>query len=252
MKISVITACYNSGETLAATLDSVSSQTFAGLEHIVVDGGSTDNTLDIIRAHGKRVTKLLSGPDAGIYDALNKGIQAASGDLVGIMHSDDLYSDPSVLEKVAQFMATAGTDSCYGDLVYVERQDISKISRYWRSGSFNAERFRYGWMPPHPAFFLKREVYSKYGLYDLSFPLASDYELMLRMLYRHRVSCAYLPEVLVKMRCGGASGYGLANTPRMLFENYRAWRSNGLPVNPLTFALKPLRKLSQFVMPPAV
>lgn len=246
MKISVITVCYNSEATIADTLDSVSAQTFSGLEHIVIDGGSEDNTLGLVKAHGKRVSKLVSGPDKGIYDALNKGILASTGELVGILHSDDLYSTPSVLEKVAAFMESRGADACYGDLVYVQRSTPQKVSRYWRSGDFSPERFRGGWMPPHPAFFLKRSVYEKYGLYDLSFPLASDYELMLRMLYRHRISCAYLPEVLVKMRCGGASHSGLINTPRMLLENYRAWQTNGLPANPLTFLLKPLLKLRQF------
>ena len=246
MKISVITACYNSGATLAATLDSVSAQTYAELEHIVVDGGSRDNTLDIVKAHGKRVSNLIAGPDKGIYDALNKGIRLATGDIIGIMHSDDIYSEPAALAKVAEFMARSGTDSCYGDLVYVERANPDKIVRYWHSGAYAPERFKAGWMPPHPAFFLKRSVYEQHGLYNLDFPLAADYELMLRMLYRHKVSCSYLPEVLVKMRCGGTSRAGLLNTPKMLIENYRAWRHNGLPANPLTFICKPLHKLKQF------
>jgi glycosyltransferase involved in cell wall biosynthesis len=251
MRISVITVCYNSGATLADTLDSVSAQNFPDLEHIVVDGGSTDNTLDIVKAHGTRVSRLLHGPDLGLYDAVNKGIRVSTGDVVGIMHSDDIYSGPEVLQKVADFMGRAAVDSCYGDLVYVERNDIKKITRYWRSGDFAPERFRVGWMPPHLAFFLRRAMYEKHGLYDLSFPLASDYELMLRMLYRHKVTCAYLPDVLVKMRAGGASGYGPFNTPRMLLENYRAWRRNGLSSTPLTFLLKPLLKLRQFYSSPA-
>ena len=246
MRISIITACFNSGATIADTLKSVSAQGYGGLEYIIADGGSTDNTLALVKEHGHRVSQVISGPDGGIYDALNKGIKAATGDIVGILHSDDIYADASVLQKVAEFMAARGVDSCYGDLVYVDRGDISKTVRCWRSGEYNRENFRRGWMPPHPAFFLKRAVYGKYGLYDLAFPLASDYELMLRMLYRHGVTTAYLPEVLVKMRCGGASRAGLINTGRMLIENYRAWQGNGLPVNPLTFLLKPLSKLRQF------
>jgi glycosyltransferase len=147
-------------------------------------------------------------------------------------------------------MSRTGVDACYGDLVYVKREDTSKVVRYWRSGPFEPERFRRGWMPPHPAFFLKKSVYEKYGLYDLAFPLASDYELMLRMLYRYRVSCAYLPEVLVKMRCGGASRAGFLNTARMLRENYRAWKINGLDPSLSTFLLKPLSKLSQYSAKP--
>lgn len=246
MKISIITACYNSAATIGDALDSVSAQTFADLEHIVVDGGSQDATLELVEARGKRVSRVITGPDAGIYDALNKGIKAAAGDIVGIMHSDDFYADDSALQRVAEFMAVKGTDSCYGDLAYVGRGDTSDIVRRWRAGEYNRENFRRGWMPPHPAFFLKRAVYEKYGLYDLAFPLASDYELMLRVLYRRGISAAYLPEALVKMRCGGASRAGLINTGKMLIENYRAWKCNGLPVNPLTFIMKPLSKLRQF------
>jgi len=250
MKISIITACYNSGATLADTLDSVSAQDFDGLEHIVVDGGSTDDSLDIVKEHGRRVAKVIAGPDKGIYDALNKGIAASAGEIVGIMHSDDMYADPSVLRKVADFMGKSGADACYGDLVYVRRDEPSKVVRYWRAGDFEPEKFRRGWMPPHPAFFLKKSVYEKYGLYSLDYPLASDYELMLRMLYRYRVSCVYLPEILVKMRCGGASRAGLVNTARMLRENYRSWADNGLNPSLSTFLLKPLSKLGQYSAKP--
>ena len=250
MKISIITACCNSEVTLADTLDSVSAQDFDGLEHIVVDGGSTDNTLDIVKAHGSRVARVIPGPDKGIYDALNKGIVASAGEIVGVMHSDDMYTEPSVLRKVADFMVKSGTDACYGDLVYVRRDEPAKVVRYWQAGDFEPEKFRRGWMPPHPAFFLKRSAYDKYGLYKLEYPLASDYELMLRMLYRHRVSCAYLPEILVKMRCGGASRAGLVNTARMLRENYRAWAANGLNPSLSTFLLKPFSKLEQYSAKP--
>ncbi|HOI41300.1 MAG TPA: glycosyltransferase family 2 protein [Elusimicrobiales bacterium] len=250
MRISVITACYNSVATLADTLDSVSAQAFDGLEHIVVDGGSTDNTLEIVKTHGKKISRVISGPDKGIYDALNKGIAAATGEVVGIMHSDDVYAGPEVLGKVAELLKATGADACYGDLVYVEREDISRIVRYWRSGPFEPEWFRRGWMPPHPAFFLRKSVYEKYGLYDLAYPLASDYELMLRMLYRYRVSCVYLPEVLVKMRRGGTSRAGVFNTVRMLRENHRAWKINGLTPSLSTFLLKPLSKLGQYAFRP--
>lgn len=247
MRLSIITVCHNSGATLTDTMESVSAQTFGDIEHIVVDGGSTDNTLDIVKAQGKRVSRIIPGPDKGIYDALNKGISAATGDVIGIMHADDFYPDKSVLEKVAELLARSGADSCYGDLVYVERENPSKMVRYWRAGEYHKELFAKGWMPPHPAFFLKRSVYEKHGLYDLAFPLASDYELMLRMLYRHGITTTYLPEVLVKMRCGGTSRAGLVNTGRMLFENYRSWKHNGLPATPLTFVLKPLSKLGQWL-----
>jgi len=246
MKITVITACYNSGATVADAIRSVAAQDYGGVEHLVIDGGSKDGTQDIVKTLGLKVARFTSEPDHGIYDALNKGIRAATGDVVGIMHSDDLYANASVLSHVAQFMAEKGVDSCYGDLVYVERAAPDKVVRTWRSGDYDRENFRRGWMPPHPAFFLKRSVYEKYGLYSLDFPLASDYELMLRMLYRHGVTTAYLPEVLVKMRCGGTSRAGVVNTSKMLMENYRSWTSNDLPVSPFTILMKPLSKLGQF------
>ncbi|HAF96474.1 MAG TPA: glycosyl transferase [Elusimicrobia bacterium] len=246
MKISIITACFNSAATMADTLKSVSGQDYGDIEHIIVDGGSTDNSLALVREHGKRVSRVISESDTGIYDALNKGIKAAGGDIVGILHSDDLYANDSVLQKVAEFMSAKSVESCYGDLVYVERGNTAKIARRWQAGEYDRENFKRGWMPPHPAFFLKRAIYEKYGLYNLAFPLASDYELMLRILYRHGISTAYLPEVLVKMRRGGTSRAGPINTGRMLLENYRAWKCNNLPVNPLTFIMKPLSKLSQF------
>lgn len=249
MKISVITACYNSGATLADALDSVSAQTWPELEHIVVDGGSTDNTLEIIKERGKRVSRLITGPDGGIYDALNKGIKAATGDIVGIMHSDDLYACDSALQKVAEFMAAKGTDGCYGDLVYVERGNTDKIIRYWKSGEYDRENFRRGWMPPHPALFVKREVYAKYGGFDTEYKISADYELMTRLLYRHRLKAAYLPDLIVKMRFGGESNRGAANLIRKSLEDYRIIKRYGLG-GAGTLVIKVVSKIPQFFRKP--
>lgn len=245
MKISIITACYNSGATVADTLMSVSGQRYGSVEHIIVDGGSTDDTLALVEKYGRRVSRVVSGPDAGIYDAINKGITVAGGDIIGILHADDVYYDDSILEKVACAIEKENADSCYGDLIYVARGNIAKTVRYWRSGAYRRERFKMGWMPPHPAFFCRRRLYEELGLYNPDFPLAGDYELMLRFLYRHKRSSAYIPELLVRMRTGGTS-QPWSYTVRAIGENIRAWRVNGLRINPVTFCLKPLSKLPQF------
>lgn len=243
IKISLITVVLNSASTIEDCLKSVRSQTYRDIEHIVIDGGSSDGTLDILERYHDGLAVLESGPDAGIYDALNKGFSMASGEVVGILHSDDLLADESVLEAVAGIMPRNGSDSCYGDLIYVDRQRPDKIVRYWRAGDFRREKFEWGWMPPHPTFFARRAVYEKYGCFDLAFPMAADYELMLRLLYRHGISAAYLPRVLVKMRAGGTSRPGLG-TFKMAVENYRAWETNGLKYPP-TLLLKPFNKIGQ-------
>jgi len=177
---------------------------------------------------------------------MNKGVRAASGDIIGVLNSDDIYADESVIETVVNAISDNNSLSCYGDLVYVERQNPEKIVRYWKANQFSKDRFKKGWMPPHPTFFVKREVYEKYGLFNLDFPLAADYELMLRFLYKHEISTTYIPKVLVKMRTGGTSKPG-AYTINAIKENYKAWKVNGLTPNPITFALKPLSKILQFI-----
>jgi len=245
MKISIITAVFNSFHTIEDSLRSVMNQTYRNVEHIIIDGGSTDGTLKVVEKYGKNIYNIISEPDRGIYDAMNKGIRAARGDIIGILNSDDLYADESVLETVAKTMSDSNVDSCYGDLVYVERDNTEKVRRYWKSGDFHMKRFRRGWMPPHPTFFVKREVYEKCGLLNIDFPLAADYELMLRFLYKYRISTKYIPQVLVKMRTGGTSEPGMY-TVKALLENYRAWKVNGLEPSLITFVLKPLSKISQF------
>ncbi len=175
---------------------------------------------------------------------MNKGIRLATGDIVGILNSDDIYADESVIENVVEYMTDKNTDTCYGDLMYVEREDVNKVIRYWKSDDFYKERFRRGWMPPHPAFFVKRSIYERYGLLNLDFHLAANYELMLRFLYKYNVSTTYIPRVLVKMRMGGTSKPGMY-TLGAIRENYRAWKVNGLKY-PITILLKPLSKIPQF------
>ena len=221
MKVSILTATYNSSETLEDCIKSVANQTYPLIEHIIIDGGSTDGTLDVIKKYKNKIAKVISEPDKGIYDAMNKGLRSADGDIIGILNSDDMYADNSVIESVVSTITDNNVDSCYGDLVYVDRDDTAKIKRQWKAGEYKKEKFKKGWMPPHPAFFVKKEMYERYGYLNLDFPLAADYELMLRFLYRYGITTAYIPKVLVKMRAGGTSRPGLY-TIKATIENYRA------------------------------
>lgn len=182
-----------------------------------------------------------------MYDALNKGIDIASGDIVGILNADDFYIDKEVISKIVNQLETAGSDSIYADLYYVDEKDTDKISRYWKSGAYIKKNFKYGWMPPHPTFFVKKEVYNKWGKFNLSFSSAADYELMLRFLFKNNVSTTYLNEVIVKMREGGMSNVSLRNRLRANREDKRAWKVNGLRPASYTLLAKPLRKITQFI-----
>lgn len=246
MKISVITACYNSAATIEDTLRSVCEQDYPDIEYIIVDGESKDDTLAIVEKYRSRITRVESGRDGGIYFALNKGISLATGDVIALLHSDDFYADKSVLRRVAQTFAKENCDSVYGDLHYVDQHDTSRIVRRWQSGPYKPGLFRKGWMPPHPAFFLKRSCYEKYGVFNTTFRTAADYELMLRMLHKHHVSTHYLPETLVKMRMGGASNASFKARVKANREDRRAWTVNGLQPGLLTLIRKPLSKLKQF------
>ncbi len=246
MKISVITVCKNSSKTIGQTIDSVQAQTYPDIEHIFCDGGSTDGTTDIIKEKYGADTHLLSGPDKGIYDAINKGIEQASGDIIAILNSDDFYSNDKVLEHVAESFEN-GVDSVYGDLVYVKPNQTDKIVRYWKSGEYAPEKFLWGWTVPHPAFFIKKEVYNRHGLYNINYKIAGDYDLILRLLYKEKISTHYLPRVLVNMRTGGASNGSLAKKVKVHREDSRAWKNNNIRPTPLTLWLKPLRKMGQYL-----
>jgi glycosyltransferase len=249
MTFSIITATLNSGATIAACLESARSQG-VDLEHIVIDGASTDNTVDVVRSVSGSAVNLVSEPDQGIYDGMNKGLLQARGEIVGILNSDDVYSYGSVLRDVAVVFDDPEVDCCYGDLVYVAPDDLQDIRRYWKSGPFRPSRFYRGWMPPHPTFFVRRACYDALGQFDLTLGSAADYELMLRFLLRHRLRVRYIPKILVRMRTRGVSNASLGN--RLLANRYdrQAWRKNGLKPNPLTLYLKPLRKIGQYVMRP--
>jgi glycosyltransferase len=242
--ISIITATFNSSLTIADCLESVKSQK-GKVEHIVIDGLSVDKTLEIARLY-PHVSKLISETDSGIYDAMNKGITVASGDIIGILNSDDFYANSDVLEKIGAVFEDPEIDSCYGDLVYVDSTDTTKITRYWKSGSYHKQSFYWGWMPPHPTFFVRRRVYEKYGMFNLDLGSAADYELMLRFLVKNKITTTYIPEVLVKMRAGGVSNVSLKNRLKANRMDRYAWAVNGLKPYPWTTYLKPLSKIKQF------
>jgi glycosyltransferase involved in cell wall biosynthesis len=247
MKVSIITIVYNNRETIADAIESVLGQSYPHIEYIVVDGLSTDGTVDVIKKYSNQVTRFISEKDRGLYDAINKGIGLATGDVIGFLHSDDIYYSTESIAQVVAAFEKYNTDSVYGDLLYVQKADTKKVVRNWVSGKYKMENFLLGWMPPHPTFYVKREVYQRLGLYNTAFKSAADYELMLRYLYKHQISTTYIPEKLVKMRVGGKSNITIKNRIRANQEDYRAWLINGLNPPFYTRFLKPLRKLMQFL-----
>ena len=252
MRISVITVCYNAASTLKDAVDSVLGQVPDAeapfdLEYIVVDGASTDGTLDLLAPYRERIATLISEPDQGLYDAMNKGVQAATGDVVAILNADDVYASTDVLASVAATFRDSGAEAVYGDLHYVAADDLSKVTRRWNAGTYRPGAFRRGWMPPHPALFVRRACYHRWGHFTLALRSAADYELMLRFIHRHGMKLAYLPETLVLMRAGGVSNASLKHRIRAHREDWKAWRMNGYHPSPFTMLAKPLRKLPQFL-----
>lgn len=244
MKISIITVCYNAEHTISDTIQSVLSQDYKDVEYIIVDGKSTDRTLEIIQSI-KNGIKLISEKDRGIYDAMNKGINIASGDVIGILNADDVYKNSKVLTDVMDAFK-ANVSIVYGDIEYVKYNDISKVVRKWKAGVFRSGKFKWGWMPPHPGFFIKKSCYESFGLFNLNLSTSADYELMLRMLEVHHLSCNYISKTITSMRVGGASNSSLKNRLIANRNDKKAWTIH--PINPFwfTFILKPLRKLPQF------
>lgn len=226
--ISVITVAFNGAATLEHAIRSVIEQSYDNVEHIIIDGGSTDSSLDIFRKHEDNIDYWISENDAGIYTAMNKGISLASGEIIGFINSDDFYASPDVLAKVAMVFNNPNIDACYGDLCYVRKNDASIVVRYWQSSDYRPCAFEMGWCPPHPTFFVKREVYEHFGMFDLNYKIAADVELMMRFLEVHKVRVKYIPDVLVKMRMGGTTNRSLSNIVKQNGEIIRALKQHGL------------------------
>ena len=246
MKVSVITAVYNNVETIASALDSALAQKGDNLELIVIDGGSTDGTLKILERYADRLAVLVSESDKGIYHALNKGIGLASGEVVGFLHSDDLLANENVLNRVGEAFADPNVDAVYGDLLYVSKDDPDRVVRYWRAGNYSKARLSWGWMLPHPTFYVRRSVYERLGIYDTEYRIAADYDCILRFLGKGEVQVSYIPEVMVKMRVGGASNRSWKNILQKSKEDYRVLKNNKVGGFG-ALAWKNLSKISQFV-----
>lgn len=245
MKISIITSVYNNKETIEDAIKSVLEQSYNNIEYIIVDGASSDGTVEIINKYKDKISIFISEQDKGIYDGLNKGIKLATGDVIAFLHSDDIYAHKEVVADVVKMFEKNNMDSIYGDLVYVDKENTNKVFRYWQSGEFTFAKLKKGWMPPHPTFFVKKKFYDKYGNFDMDFKIAADYDFMLRMLGKYKISTAYLPEVLYKMRIGGASNRSIGNIIKKSKEDIKALKNNRIG-GYRTLFMKNLVKIPQF------
>lgn len=247
MRITIVTVCFNAADTIAATLRSVASQTHPDVEHIVIDGGSTDGTLALVAAHGAHVARVISEPDRGIYDAMNKGIRLASGELIGILNADDVYADEAVLARVAAVVEQENLDALYGDVAFFAPQRPDVTTRRYSSRRFSPSRMAWGWMPAHPTLFLRRSLFERFGFYRTDFRIAGDYELIARFFKNGDLHYRYLPEVLVRMSTGGVSTGGWRNTLLLNREVLRACRENGIRTNLCMLLSKYPLKALEFV-----
>ena len=245
LNVSIITVCYNSAKTIVDTIRSVNTQTYPNIEHIFVDGLSLDNTVELIRLNSNRNNLIISEKDEGLYDAINKGISNAGGDVIGILHSDDFFNSPDIILDLVTKIQKENLDAIYGDLQYVNETNTNKTVRYWKSCKFTPRLIQKGWMPAHPTLFLKKEVFKTHGLYDLKFTISSDYDFMLRVLKDDTIKFGYLPRVITNMRIGGASNKNLKNITTKMIEDYRAIRKNKIG-GVFTLILKNTSKIKQF------
>ena len=245
-KISIITVAYNAELYIEDTIKSVISQNYSNIEYIIIDGNSTDKTLEICKKYIDHISVLISEPDQGIYDAMNKGVEKATGEIIGILNADDFYNSNSVINDVELVFNDTKVDCAYGDLVYVDPCDTNKITRNWISKKYKKGLFLKGWMPAHPTFFIRKKHYDTFGSYTLKLKSAADYELMLRMIHKNELTPAYIPKTLVKMRTGGVSNASFKNRIKANKEDRMAWRINDIKPNMFTLIRKPLSKIFQF------
>ena len=250
LKVSIITVVYNGGKTIEDTILSVASQSYPFIEHIIIDGASTDNTLSIVKKHQNRIECVVSEPDNGLYDAMNKGIICATGDIIGILNADDVYYDDDCISLVVKEFEEKNVDAVFGNLVYVSSDNLTKIIRYYNSESFTIKQFAQGVMPAHPTFFVYKKQYEKFGFYKTDYLIAADFELLVRFLYIHKVSYSCLPKVLVKMRMGGISTRNLKSNWILNMEVLRACKENMIKTNLIKIWSKYFIKLYQLIQRP--
>lgn len=246
MKISVITVCFNAAEHIDETLRSVVMQDHTDVEHIVIDGGSTDGTQERIGRYREVIAHIVSEPDKGVYDAMNKGLRLATGEVIAFVNAGDMIAHRSCISEMAAEFAKGDADAIYGDAYMVDPKDIRTVKRFWKGGVYKREAFRSGWMPPHLGTYIRKEVYDRFGHFRDDLRVSADYELMFRFMYKHRIRVRYVPKVLVRFRLGGMSNRSLAHVWRANLEVYKAWKLNGESVSPLIVLAKPLRKLAQY------
>ena len=245
--MSIITATYNSSRYVRDCIRSVHTQSHPNIEHIIIDGKSTDNTLELIGAMPSRIAKIVSEPDEGIYDAMNKGVAQATGDIVGILNSDDFYPSTEILSEIVATFERTGCDAVFGNLDLVHPENTNRVLRHWRSSPFVPGSFRKGWHPPHPTFFVKREMYTRYGTFDAKLDVSADFELMLRFIEKHGIRTQYLDKTIVKMRHGGESTGSVLKILQGSRNIMIAFRRNGVPVSPLYPARRMVDKLCQYL-----
>ena len=247
MKISIITVVYNNQSTINYAIESVLNQDYPNIEYIIIDGNSTDGTLKKIQKYKEHITHFISEPDRGIYDAMNKGLKLASGDIVGLLNSDDFYTSNSIISEIVHEFQDKQVDLIFGDIVFVKPENLDKITRYYSSSNFHPNKFAWGWMPGHPSCFLKREIYEKYGYFKTDYKIAADYEILTRFMAKHAISYSYIPKVFVKMRTGGVSSANLKSNWILNKEIVRACRENGIETNMPKVLLKYFTKIFQLV-----
>lgn len=250
MKVSIITVVYNGAEHIRDCIESVLSQTYPDIEYIIIDGKSSDGTVAIVQSYGTKIAQFVSEPDKGLYDAMNKGIRMATGEVIGLLNADDFYRHDQVISNMVSLIEKTGCDAVYGDMLYVDRNDTQKLKRYWRSGWYSDNAFKWGWMPGHLSFFAKRTLYETCGLFRLDMKSAADYELLLRFIHKHKAKLSYMNEVTIVMRAGGISNSSLSNRLRANREDKLAWELNGIQPYFFTLWLKPLRKIRQYISKP--
>ena len=244
MKVSIITVCLNSAETIEDTIRSILRQDYKEIEYIVVDGGSTDGTLEILAKYQGRISKCISEPDDGIYDAMNKGIKLSTGEIIATLNSNDVYANDTILSDMVELMQRNSLDAAYGDLVYIDHKDTDHVARFWKTGQYKRGAFSYGWVIPHPTFFCRKVLFEKYGYFNEKFQIAADFELMLRFIERHQIKLGYLPKTIVRMRTGGRANV-LRGMIRGNWEIIQSFRLNNLRLSPWFLVVKPVAKISQ-------
>lgn len=247
MKVSIVTVVLNCAPYIAGCIHSVLQQQEADIEYIVIDGGSSDGTVEIISQYLEGISKFISEKDEGYYSALNHGIRLATGDIVGILNADDVLADPYVISSIAGCFMQFNCDALYGNLVYTARHDINVVIRNWRSKSFLLSSIKYGWMPPHPTLYLRKEVFNSHGLYARNFGLSADYEMIVRLFYKKRIRSVFLNRLIVRMRSGGVSNHGVRQLCKAIIADYKVLVFNQVPRPFVALAGKKLRKLKQFI-----